>query len=136
MSTVIYTERGRRELGTHFCELVELGESNRGAAVISGLSRRTFARWCRESPALASRYARAVQARAALYKRRRSHLRRLLAAERRGLRGTPAKSTEGKAARARVEKAKKELADFATAVRCVRMDTPRRLRDAGKRAAH
>ena len=102
---------------------------------MAGLSRRTFSRWCRGSPALATRYARAVQARAVFYRRRKSHLRRLLAAERRGLRGTPAKSTERKAARVRVRRLQKELAEFAAAVRCVRLGVPRRLRDAGKRAA-
>ena len=75
-------------------------------------------------------YMRAVQARAALYNRRKSHLRRLLAVERRKARGLPAKSTVGKDARLRVERLSRELMEFEATVCCVRMNAPRRLRNA------
>ena len=128
MSTIIYSELGRRELGAHFCWLVEQGESDRSAERFSGLSRRTFGRWCRECPKLAAQYARAVQARAAVHKKIRAKLRRLLAVARRGWRESPAKSTKRAAAPARVEELWTQLAEFTSAVRCVRLGVPRRLR--------
>ena len=136
MATIIYSELGRRELGAHFCWLVEQGESDRSAERFSGLSRRTFGRWCRECPALAAKYARAVEARAAVHKKIRAKLKRLLAAARRGWRESPAKSTKREAARARVEKLRAELAEFSAAVRCVRLTAGReRRKKRGRRVA-
>lgn len=133
MATVIYTEGGRRDLGASFCWHVSQGASDRSAAELSGLCRRTFARWCRQSPDLAARYAQAVQARADLYRRRRARLKALISSERRALRGAPAKSAEGKAARVRVRSLCRELMEFSNAVCCVRLRVPRRMRHTGNR---
>lgn len=121
MSTVIYTERGRRELGERFCWYVEHGESDRAAEYYSGLCRRTFERWCRGCPALAAKYARAVEARAVLYKRRKVELRGRLAAAKRELRRVPAKSELARAARVKVEQRRREVVEFAAMVCRVRL---------------
>ena len=134
MEKIIYTERGRRELGALFCWYVEHGESDRNASRYSELPRRTFARWCRQSPSLAARYARAVEARAALYRRRKVELRKRLASSRRLLRRAPAKSDTARALRQRVEEQKQALQSFTASACCVRLTAGRKPAKSRRRA--